>query len=113
MGSNSTVVIINDGLDEINKDANFGSKLRDAISRVNSYEDPSDILSISGHYAKVIETHHADQFSVIAVGNNNGVNLGTFFAYENENDFEVKILKQLANKYGYQLRRKSNRRNND
>lgn len=104
MGYNSTLVILNDALNAIESDEEFGKKVADAIRKVSCYGKPVDINS-KGHCnaASVIETHHADQMKVIAVGGNYAQDLG--YAGNWQSNPEA-ILKDLANRLGYTLRKK-------
>ncbi len=72
MGYNTTVVVINDALGEIENDPQFGKKLVAAILMKNTTEEPVNI-SAGNHVnaASVVETHHADRTALIAVGGNN------------------------------------------
>ena len=73
MGFNSTVIVLNDALDQIEKDPYFGKNLAKAILRVGCYGNKVDIQS--GNHCKaatVIETHHADYYEYIKVGGNYG-----------------------------------------
>ncbi len=70
MGYNTIVVVYNDHLGSIEKDPEFGKKLASAIldGGVGSHEP---ILVRSGG-AVVVETHHADHETYVAVGGNTG-----------------------------------------
>ncbi len=72
MGYNTTVLVINDALGEIENDPQFGKKLVAAILMKNTSKDPIDV-SAGSHVnaATVVETHHADRTTLIAVGGNN------------------------------------------
>lgn len=75
MGYNTTVVIMNDALEAIGKDPEFGKNLKQAVLRaVSAKECPVRVGSL-GHStaAKVIETHHADVDVLIRVGGNQGI----------------------------------------
>lgn len=75
MGYNTTVVIMNDALEAIGRDHEFGKNLRQAILKaVSAKECPVRVGSL-GHStaAKVIETHHADVDVLVRVGGNQGV----------------------------------------
>jgi hypothetical protein len=72
MGFNTTVVILNDALDAIENDPDFGKNLVAAINKV-LHGGPVDV-SAGCHYnaATVIETHHADYNVIVSVGGNYG-----------------------------------------
>lgn len=109
MGYNSTVIVMNDALGAIKEDPEFGKNLALAIYKVQR----GDLVDVpaSGEYhhcpnaATVIETHHADGYSVIAAGGNTAINLGIHFPYGGDNK-EVNLLKNLADSLGYTVRKK-------
>lgn len=71
MGFNTTVVILNDALHEIEADPEFGKKLGAAIRELS----PTPIWVAAGHHgnaAVVVESHHADHLVVVEVGLNMG-----------------------------------------
>jgi hypothetical protein len=107
MGYNSTLVILNDALHEIEKDKDFGKKVHDAVITVNRGK-PVDISSgFHCNAATVIETHHADQISLIAVGGNCGQDFGYVGNYRSK---PLDMLKALADKLGYRIVKKSVRK---
>jgi tagatose-1,6-bisphosphate aldolase non-catalytic subunit AgaZ/GatZ len=81
MGLNTTVLILNDALTQIEKDPEFGKKLVKVIrerallekivdgrGRISSYVSAGNHMNA----ASVIETHHADMTAVVAIGGNYG-----------------------------------------
>ena len=107
MGFNTTVVVLNDALDQISKDPLFGQKLADAVLYLGG---PSkfhlDIPSgNSCNAATVVETHHADEVVVVAVGGNYGRILGYGGGYKSS---DLDMVKTLAWKLGYTLRIRPN-----
>jgi len=120
MGYNTTVVVLNDGLGDIERDPEFGKKLARAISAVNTERYLAEQagrdfygvdVSAGNHCnaATVVETHHAEGTAVVAVGGNMGRNLGHVWPYGDE-EYDVRVLKALADKLGYSVRRKPKRR---
>ena len=110
MGHNTTVVVMNDSLDAIKADSEFGKNLAAAISRRCCTDEPIDVSA--GYHcnaASVIETHHADGTAIVAVGGNYGKNLGIVFPYGDEEE-DVRILKALAYRLGYRVSRKPKRK---
>jgi len=116
MGWNTTVVVLNDCIHEIEHDPDFGKKLARAITSLSTQRyiaeqqgrsfigaDVSAGMCVNA--ATVVETHHADGTALVAVGGNYGRELGTFYAYGDE-DEDVRLLKALADKLGYAVRRK-------
>jgi len=114
MGWNTTVVVMNDSLDAIRRDSKFGEKLYDACLRIHNSEGrginvsatPDGTQAYHVNAATVIESHHADGTALVAVGGNYGVSLGEFYAPGLE-DKDVRLLKQLADKLGYRIVKKS------
>ena len=107
MGYNTTVVVMNDALHDIENDPNFGKNLSAAISRM-SLPDVRFVDVPAGYHcnaATVIETHHADGMALIAVGQNFGEHLGLFYPY-GEGDLNVRLLKALADELGYRVSKK-------
>lgn len=101
MGYNSTIVVLNDALHEIEKDPEFGSKVAKAIRALSVKEGPIDIRA-GGHVnaASAVETHHADGINLIAVGGNCGTDLGYSGNYRAQPE---DLLRELARKLGYQI----------
>lgn len=104
MGFNTTVVVLNDVLGEIEKDEKFGEKLADAIKSLSG----PDPVSMLGGGVKVLETHHNSSVAVVAVGGN----YGTVLAWgpdvsHHTHEGQEKLLKALAEKLGYRLTKKT------
>ncbi len=97
MGSNTTVVVLNDALNQIENDPDFGKNLARAI--LTNYRGGGNVPS-GGHVnaATVIETHHADANVVIVVGGNRGeVLVGGYAHYRaSAEETAVTVLKQLG-----------------
>ena len=76
MGLNTTVVILNDGLAQIENDPDFGKNLVQAIQNLASGKKQTLYASdgrCSGNVGEVVETHHADFGVSVRVGGNCGV----------------------------------------
>lgn len=104
MGYNTTLVILNDALHEIENDKEFGMKVAQAARRVSGYGHSLDIDS--GNHcnaATVVETHHADQIKLIAVGGNCGEDLGYV---GNWNANKEQMLRSLAESMGFTVSKK-------
>ena len=76
MGWNTTVVVMNDALDCIRDDAEFGRRLYEAVLDARKGK-PVDVAAHGKHAihcnaATVIETHHADYDVTVVVGGNTG-----------------------------------------
>ena len=123
MGHNTSVIILNDAFHAIEDDPEFGKNLVDAIRchighcsvRHTDVEARSKKGGIHCNAASVIESHHADQTSVVAFGGNCGQVLGEVYGWwynlKTPED-RVKLLKELAENEGYTLRKKAVRRTN-
>lgn len=110
MGMNTTVVIYNDALSQIEKDRNFGKKLADAI-RNNGCACTGPVQFFAGHAPAgvVVETHHADFDVLVLVGGNTGEDMGIVYPQGDESK-EVRVARSLAEENGYHLRRNPTKR---
>lgn len=72
MGFDTTIIINNDMLSEIERDQNFGKMVAEAIKALPASEGPVPI----GNGAYAIESHHMDGITVVAVGGRKGQILG-------------------------------------
>ncbi len=111
MGYNTTVVVLNDALSNIENDKDLGKKLKSAVLGMSlAGAKPIDIPA--GNHCNallVVETHHADQVVPVLVGGNYGQPLtGTYVRWNDDNP-ELSLLKALAEKHGFQLHRKRRR----
>lgn len=72
MGFNTTVLILNDALNEIETDPDFGKNLVAAIQK--ACDGKQHYVSAGNHCnaATVIESHHASYDRIIKVGGNSG-----------------------------------------
>lgn len=111
MGWNTTVVVLNDALDQIKNDPEFGKKLAAAVSKLSlpaGTHRPAYGVDISAGYhgnaATAIETHHADITKVVLVGGNIGEDLGSVWLY-GEEPKELRLARAMAEKHGYHLRK--------
>jgi hypothetical protein len=108
MGYNSTVVVMNDSLHTIAKDKNFGRNLELAILTVGRGE-MVDVVARDDrrtycNAATVIETHHADTKTLIAVGGNTGEIVSAYAGSYTAD--KLSMLKKLADDMGFTLRKK-------
>lgn len=94
MGLNTTVVILNDTLNDIENDREFGKNLAIAIQQGDKYVQAGRY----GRAAQVVETHHADIKVVVVVGGNTGELLhGGYANYRNSaEETAVQVLKDLG-----------------
>ena len=103
MGFNTTMIIMNDALHEIEQDKEFGKKVYDAsISALRL--GPTNIRSgMHSNAATIIETHHADLVKIIAIGGNYGQDLGFVGSWS---DSPEDYLRRLADLLGFDIRKK-------
>jgi hypothetical protein len=105
MGFNTTVVFNNDAVHCMEDDPEIGRKLHQAICMVSS-GSKVDVHTKGGTVATVIETHHADITTVIAVGNNDGEQIGAVHLWRQDDGIKEKILRELADSMGYYVAKK-------
>ena len=117
MGYNTSMIVLNDALGCIEKDDEFGKHVSQAISQLGTPTRERGIgISSKGHCnaATVLETHHADQLSVVSFGGNCGQVLSNGIWSWKLNDgkekSKVEILKRLADEMGYSLQKKPNKK---
>ena len=103
MGMNTTIVLLNDGLDSIAKEKDLGEKIASAVRHLAV--DPRPQAVSAGNHANplyVVETHHADHYRPILVGANHGIPLDCSIFWDGP-DHELDLLQKLAAKRGYRL----------
>ena len=107
MGFNTTVVINNDAVGDIENDPSFGKKLATAIYNFNSklIVNNEVLAGSSGRIAAmVIEQHHADGRVLVMVGGKTGWVADDF----NANDMVV--VKNVLDRLGYRLVKKRSKK---
>lgn len=110
MGFNTTVLVLNDGLDQIAKDKAFGERLANAISSRFIKGGPVTVsVGCHANPVTVLESHHADQMKPILVGGNYGhIIEDTYLNYSIQDvALEIGLMQALAKKYGYTLSKRS------
>ena len=102
MGINTTVLIMNDALDGIENDPDFGKNLARAIKCWGSL--PLDVPA--GHHcnaATVIEQHHSSFTVIVAVGGNYATVLGSVAGDDhNKPETQHQMLKSIMKKHSSQ-----------
>ena len=130
MGWNTAIMILNDQLNSIERDTEFGAKLADAVAHDHMSKpfEPTEFA----YQSQVLAQQHADTTSVVAVGGNTGFMLditwggyynsdlrdrgdehprGATMALEQRDGWDrLALLKQLADQMGYTLRKKPQRK---
>ena len=116
MGWNTTVVVMNDALGDIEKDAEFGKKLVAAINGLSLREERDKGInvsatngnSISCNAATVIETHDNRSTAIVAVGGNYAHVLGwAGDVLHHTEEGKLACLKALAEEMGFSLVKKA------
>lgn len=107
MGFNTTVVVLNDAVDSIRNDKDFGRKLADAITHRAVTSKPIDV-SAGNHVnaALVVESHHADELKAILVGGNYGEDLGYIGRWDlkvEEPEDKKEVLRSVARLLGMKV----------
>ena len=76
MGYNATVIVLLDGISEMENDPNFGYNLAEAIKRCAANRKQQDVFASNGksssNVAKVLEVHHAGDCRKILLTSNTG-----------------------------------------
>lgn len=108
MGFNTTVMICNDVLHEIEKDKDFGAKLYEAISNLHGGEQFGLRTEFMGGGVKAIETHHASGYVLVAVGGNTGKVIGHTIEPPTTYEEKVEWVKAIARSVGFYLRKVPN-----
>ncbi len=105
MGFNTTVVVMNDALQDIQDDPDFGKKLVAAISKRIICDKPIGVSAgCHSNAATVIELHHADIQTIVAIGRNYGREIGYVSGWITPTTENV--LKELARNLGYVIFKK-------
>ena len=87
MGFNSTVLILNDNLHEIENDPEFGKKLARAIREHNTGHNEPHVTG----QTTVLAVEHADTMQILAVGGNCGRVIG-YSHWSGDDDVIIKEL---------------------
>lgn len=109
MGYNTTVVILNDGLHDIKEDPEIGAKLYNGVLEASSRNGVTVSAGNHCNPIKIVETHHADSVSLIAVGGNTAQIISPYICSSRqmfEENTKVEILKALAEQLGYRVIKK-------
>lgn len=100
MGMNTTVIVLNDALHEIENDPEFGRKLVKAIKQQenqalyvelhpNGIKMRKSVDVTAGSHANaasVIEQHHSSETALVAIGGNHGTALFTAYGFTHHHE---------------------------
>lgn len=108
MGYNSSVIVMNDALHDIAADPDFGKNLSRAITSL-VHGKPVDVRALNHvNAATAIESHHADNTSLVSFGGNCGVAHLQMWGWKHNDIVEQEMLcRKWAEKLGFRLVRKS------
>lgn len=107
MGYNTTIVLMNDALHDIANDESFGGKLSSAVKHHYVKNKPIDVSANSfANAATVLGTEHSSVVIPYLIGGNIGKKVDKIYLSWNDDSKEEKLLKLLAAKLGYSLRKK-------
>lgn len=107
MGFNSVVLVLNDRLSEIERDPEkFVEEMTYGIARAGC--SGQEQVDFHPGQSTVVSCAHADQVQIIAVGGNCATLMGSFYngGRHHAEESQVELLRALADKYGFHLRRK-------
>lgn len=112
MGFNSTILILNDRLSEIERDPE--DFVKEMVAGISGFG-----IGFSGHadgqrefypgQSTVMSVAHADSVTILAVGGNHATVLGRVHngGHHHTKEDQESLLRQLANQYGFRLVRKA------
>ena len=105
MGFNSTVLILNDRISEIERDPD--RFVREMISAIHYHcVSPKNMIDFHPGQSMVMSCAHADTVTVLAVGGNCASVLGYSSGRHDRPEDQEVILRALADKHGFRLVRK-------
>lgn len=111
MGDNTTVIFLNDAINALPEDADFGRRLYHAILAVGAFtQSDRRFVRVGNHggACAVVESHHADQTTLVAVGGNSATKVFQTFGDRDHHTDEgqERLLRDWADKMGFRLVRK-------
>jgi hypothetical protein len=109
MGYNSTIVIVNDAIDMIANDKDFGKSVANAIRSMSMTQGQRVDIASGNHCnaAHLVEIHHADESVVVVVGGNLGVKRAHVYGWKhNEDEVQRQLIEEWACRLGYELVKK-------
>lgn len=107
MGFNSVVLVLNDRLGEIERSPErFVKEMSYGIARAGT--SGQEQIDFHPGQSTVVTCHHADMVSIIAVGGNCATVLGQVYngGRHHDEESQLKLLRELADQFGFSLRKK-------
>jgi len=110
MGFNSTVLILNDRLSEIEREPE--RFVKEMVYGIHLSGRPEDQVDFSPGQSIVMSCEHADRVTILAVGGNCATIMGKFHngGHHHTKGDQESLLKMLADEYGFRLVRKPKKR---
>ena len=116
MGFNTTLILMNDALEQIRDDKNLGRKLADAVLKVSLGKAVDVNAGNHCNAITVLESHHADQYNMVAVGGNYAIDFGHVYPQYRVSEFndngdvqKLAIIRAMADTMGYTLTKKGSK----
>ena len=109
MGFRTTVILFNDHAHEWSKDPLLGEKIMRAASYVNSGDSFGDRSPDIDNVGRVVECTHADTQTIGVLDSYDFTPLGHSHWRQHDADRDLRLLKEAADRLGYQIRKKSER----
>jgi len=106
MGFNSTILVLNDRLSEIERSPQ--QFVRNMIAGIMRSGYPDAQVDFSPGQSTVMSCEHADVVSILAVGGNCATVLGKFGngGHHHDEESQIQLVRWLADKYGFRLVKK-------
>jgi hypothetical protein len=111
VGFNSGILVLNDRISEIERSPDhFVKGMVQAIHKSASHNEPHGTEFYVGQ-SSVICCAHADMTQLVAIGGNCSTILGNFWGHEHHTEAgQERILRSLADRLGFRLVRKTERK---
>jgi len=117
MGYNTTILLLNDGLGQIEQDKEIGQNISDAVAAHFSNRFSTSTLAARGHIIvfsgnhgnpiAIVEQQHSSDTSIIAVGQNTAQTIAVLYNEpsvkynETKEEGQERLLMALAKHLGY------------
>jgi len=108
MGFNTTIVIHNDALGELKENPDIGKRLFHKILQAGTGRKENEVPRWQRSFGPgfVVETHHADDTALIAVGGNDATILHMSRHSHHTEEHQIELLREWADRLGYRISKK-------